>query len=542
MTTRVKTSSEDGAGGKREMKREAARLAFVTAVHYSYNPHTTPSRSSTGPSPPLPRVACRYSSSSPPRLAAHTGPLSLRDPASWHPAALLLAYLALRGSLAPRARSILAMRPLFGIALPDSYSWMVFAGIMSFCANSFCDSPLAVLACDRATRSSLETVSSFMGASESSSSSLRISTPAAVCFEVPPLGPAAFAPPDLATTGTRTGEHLAIARGHYHNSSHRGQQAAGAQHICNASRSARAGHVASLLRTPNSVHLSRPPQAQHKSRQTRAGEGRLANSRARAVLGEDDGFPVLRDVCLEFGGGASERRTGPRLRADGTRRAEQRARGAEAPRGAAARGQWARRAGEHDTHAAHHPHIAMCGPTARGRPPPDMHPHAADPHHSPCSCAFVRLQGAPALQSMVVIRHGGLAGHNFPRTCAHQLVGPRRSSNAGMVSIKRGGCVRGTTSTPWGTVATVQAEQARCSTTRARSPAHPRALPRSTPSRSSTPRRCSAWSASIERRSRVRAGRGMGQRRWSGSSASRGRSEAPSNRCFGGSATFCGRT
>jgi len=65
-----------------------------------------------------------------------------------------------------------------------------------------------VLACERATRSSLDAVGSFMGASESSSSSLRISTPAEVCFDVPPFGPCGPAPPGLNKSKYRKPSYL----------------------------------------------------------------------------------------------------------------------------------------------------------------------------------------------------------------------------------------------------------------------------------------------------------------------------------------------
>jgi len=142
-------------------------------------------------------------------------------------------------------------------------TWMVFAGIMSFAPKSFCERPLAcasqtqshhtcgtavvagpvascclrlqvfVRAVQRgaaghergprpsfmhpregisrtlrawaiASRRSMDTVASFMGASLSSSSSWRISTPAEVCFEVPPVAAA-----DVLSSLRQYGPHAA---------------------------------------------------------------------------------------------------------------------------------------------------------------------------------------------------------------------------------------------------------------------------------------------------------------------------------------------
>ena len=44
-------------------------------------------------------------------------------------------FLAARGSLAPRARSILAMTALFGMAFPDSYSLMTCGCMLSCCGR-----------------------------------------------------------------------------------------------------------------------------------------------------------------------------------------------------------------------------------------------------------------------------------------------------------------------------------------------------------------------------------------------------------------------
>ena len=73
-------------------------------------------------------------------------------------------FFGARGSLAPSSRSILAISPLFGIALPDSYSCTVFASQPSFCARSFCDIFFALRACMIAFLSSESTfVSALVG-------------------------------------------------------------------------------------------------------------------------------------------------------------------------------------------------------------------------------------------------------------------------------------------------------------------------------------------------------------------------------------------
>jgi len=76
---------------------------------------------------------------------------------------------------------------------------MTDAGIMSFAAKSFCDRPFAFLACERASRSSIDGLANFMGPSSSSFSSWRMSTPAAVLCDVPPFGAPPFAAPPLLT-------------------------------------------------------------------------------------------------------------------------------------------------------------------------------------------------------------------------------------------------------------------------------------------------------------------------------------------------------
>ena len=69
-------------------------------------------------------------------------------------------FLGALGNLHPRARSILAMIALFGIAFPLSYSLTMFGCIWSCCASCFCVSPLAFLAWANALFSSVGTLAS----------------------------------------------------------------------------------------------------------------------------------------------------------------------------------------------------------------------------------------------------------------------------------------------------------------------------------------------------------------------------------------------
>jgi len=180
--------------------------------------------------------------------------------------------------------------------------------MFSFCAKSFCDRPLAALACARARRRSIDTVCSFMGASESSSSSWRILTPAAVCFEAPPLAAGPPLPPDLlpgASSINISSQHCGCRQSYRAALPHTAECPAHRETPGIGFASHRHACLSNTTVNPRACNCAFPSTKPRKkcARTKKRNQGAQGNLRARTVLGEDDGLPVLCDVRL-----AAERR------------------------------------------------------------------------------------------------------------------------------------------------------------------------------------------------------------------------------------------